>query len=39
MVALHDLNWNFLFSHQMIGQQYIILNHMFSNLLQYERIE
>ena len=30
MVALHDLHWNFLFSHQMICKQYIILNHVFS---------
>ena len=33
MVALHDLYWNFLFSHQMICKQDIILNHMF---FQYE---
>ena len=29
MVALHDLCWNFLFSHQMICKQHIILNHKF----------
>ena len=29
MVALHDLCWNFLFSHQMICKQHIILNHVF----------
>ena len=34
MVALHDLYWNFLFSCQMICKQYIVLNHMFLNLLQ-----
>ena len=28
MVALHDLCWDFLFSHQMICKQYIILTHM-----------
>ena len=29
MVALHDPCWNFVFSHQMICKQYIVLNHMF----------
>ena len=33
MVALHDLPWDFLFSHQMICKQYIVLNHVF---FQYE---
>ena len=33
MAALQDLCWDFLFSHQMICKQHIILNHMFS---QYE---
>ena len=29
MAALHDLRWDFLFSHQMICKQHIILNHVF----------
>ena len=29
MVALHNLCWDFLFSHQIICKQHIILNHMF----------
>ena len=29
MVVLHNLHWNFLFSHQMICKQYIVLNHVF----------
>ena len=29
MVALHDLCWNFIFSHQMICKQHIVLNHVF----------
>ena len=33
MIALHDLCWNFLFSHQMICKQHIVLNHVF---FQYE---
>ena len=33
MAALHDLHWDFLFSHQMICKQRIVLNHVF---LQYE---
>ena len=33
MAALHDLRWDFLFSHQMICKQHIVLNHMF---FQYE---
>ena len=36
MIALHGLCWNFLFSHQMICKQCIILNHVF---LRYEGIE
>ena len=36
MVALHDLHWNFLCSRQMICKQYIILNHVFLNPLQYQ---
>ena len=33
MAALHDLHWDFLFSHQMICKQHIILNCVF---FQYE---
>ena len=29
MAALHDLCWDFLFSHQMICKQHIVLNHVF----------
>ena len=29
MAALHDLHWDFLFSHQMVCKQHIVLNHMF----------
>ena len=29
MVVLHNLHQNFLFSHQIICKQHIILNHMF----------
>ena len=32
IVALHDLHWNFLFSHQMISKQDIVLNHVFSDM-------
>ena len=32
-IALHDLCWTLLLSHQMICKQYIILNHVFLNLL------
>ena len=29
MAALHDLPWDFLFFHQMICKQHIVLNHVF----------